>query len=63
MLRNASVLDAARARARLRRRSTRSAAPRPGARSMAARRRSIPFVTSWYKGFREQNVFKHSTTA
>jgi len=26
---------------------------------LAARRRRIPFVTSWYKGFRDQNVFKH----
>jgi glycosyltransferase involved in cell wall biosynthesis len=26
---------------------------------LAARMRGIPFVTSWYKGFREQNVFKH----
>ena len=26
---------------------------------MAARMRGIPFVTNWYKGFREQNVFKH----
>ncbi len=25
---------------------------------IAARLRGIPFVTSWYKGFREQNVFK-----
>ncbi len=25
----------------------------------AARRRGIPFVTSWYKGFRDQNIFKH----
>ena len=25
---------------------------------VAARLRGIPFVTSWYKGFREQNVFK-----
>jgi glycosyltransferase involved in cell wall biosynthesis len=25
----------------------------------AARLRSIPFVTSWYKGFRDQNIFKH----
>jgi len=25
----------------------------------AARRRRVPFVTSWYKGFREQNLFKH----
>jgi glycosyltransferase involved in cell wall biosynthesis len=27
--------------------------------SIAARRRNLPFVTSWYKGFREQNLFKH----
>ena len=26
---------------------------------IAARLCGIPFVTSWYKGFREQNVFKH----
>jgi glycosyltransferase involved in cell wall biosynthesis len=26
--------------------------------SMAARRRNLPFITSWYKGFREQNVLK-----
>jgi glycosyltransferase involved in cell wall biosynthesis len=26
---------------------------------LAARRRGIPFVTSWYKGFRDQNIFKH----
>src|SRR5882672_9756297 len=26
---------------------------------IAAWLRGIPFVTSWYKGFREQNVFKH----
>ncbi len=25
----------------------------------AARMRGIPFITSWYKGFREQNFFKH----
>ncbi len=25
---------------------------------LAARLRGIPFVTSWYKGFREQNIFK-----
>jgi glycosyltransferase involved in cell wall biosynthesis len=25
----------------------------------AARRAGIPFLTSWYKGFREQNVLKH----
>jgi glycosyltransferase involved in cell wall biosynthesis len=27
--------------------------------SIAARRLGCPFVTSWYKGFREQNLFKH----
>jgi glycosyltransferase involved in cell wall biosynthesis len=27
---------------------------------LAARLRGIPFVTSWYKGFREQNIFKHA---
>ncbi len=27
---------------------------------LAARLRGIPFMTSWYKGFREQNVFKHA---
>jgi glycosyltransferase involved in cell wall biosynthesis len=26
---------------------------------LAARMRGIPFVTSWYKGFRDQNIFKH----
>ncbi len=26
---------------------------------LAARLRGIPFVTSWYKGFRDQNIFKH----
>jgi glycosyltransferase involved in cell wall biosynthesis len=26
---------------------------------LAARLRDIPFVTSWYKGFRDQNIFKH----
>jgi glycosyltransferase involved in cell wall biosynthesis len=26
---------------------------------MAARRTGLPFLTSWYKGFREQNLFKH----
>jgi len=25
----------------------------------AARQRGIPFMTSWYKGFRDQNIFKH----
>ena len=43
--------------------STRSAAPAPGALSLPRALRGIPFVTSWYKGFREQNLFKHSTTA
>ncbi len=27
---------------------------------LAARLRGIPFVTSWYKGFRDQNLFKHA---
>ena len=27
---------------------------------IAARLRNIPFVTSWYKGFRDQNIFKHA---
>jgi glycosyltransferase involved in cell wall biosynthesis len=27
--------------------------------SLAARMRGIPFLTSWYKGFRDQNIFKH----
>jgi glycosyltransferase involved in cell wall biosynthesis len=26
---------------------------------MAARARHVPFLTSWYKGFRDQNLFKH----
>src|SRR5450756_972767 len=26
---------------------------------LAARLRDIPFLTSWYKGFRDQNIFKH----
>jgi glycosyltransferase involved in cell wall biosynthesis len=26
---------------------------------IAARLSSIPFMTSWYKGFRDQNIFKH----
>jgi glycosyltransferase involved in cell wall biosynthesis len=25
----------------------------------AARRAGVPFLTSWYKGFRDQNIFKH----
>src|SRR4051794_31912166 len=27
---------------------------------LAARLRGIPFVTSWYKGFRDQNILKHA---
>ena len=27
--------------------------------SAAARRCNLPFMTTWYKGFRDQNVFKH----
>jgi glycosyltransferase involved in cell wall biosynthesis len=27
---------------------------------LAARLRGIPFITSWYKGFRDQNFFKHA---
>ncbi len=26
---------------------------------IAARMRGIPFITGWYKGFRDQNIFKH----
>ncbi len=26
---------------------------------LAARFRGVPFITSWYKGYREQNLFKH----
>jgi glycosyltransferase involved in cell wall biosynthesis len=26
---------------------------------LAARLAHVPFITSWYKGFREQNIFKH----
>ncbi len=26
---------------------------------IAARLRGVPFITSWYKGFRDQNIFKH----
>ncbi|MGH6664044.1 MAG: glycosyltransferase [Pseudolabrys sp.] len=26
---------------------------------LAARRRGVPLMTSWYKGFRDQNIFKH----
>lgn len=26
---------------------------------LAARLRGVPFITSWYKGYREQNLFKH----
>ena len=40
-------------------RSMRSAAPAAWSAYLAARLRGIPFVTSWYKGFRDQNIFKH----
>src|SRR5450759_2720637 len=58
MLRNAAVLNRL---ARERRCSAIHALGRAGAWSgyIAARLRGIPFVTSWYKGFREQNIFKH----
>lgn len=57
MLRNAIVLNRL---ARERNCDIIHALGRAGAWSacMAARRRGIPFVTSWYKGFREQNFFK-----
>ena len=35
-----------------------SAAPAHGVRSIAARLNGTKFVTSWHKGFREQNLFK-----
>ena len=58
MLRNAAVLNRL---ARDRRCDAIHAFGRAGAWSafIAARLRGIPFVTSWYKGFREQNIFKH----
>lgn len=58
MLRNASVLTRL---ARERRWEVIHALGRAAAwsASMAARRLNISFVTSWYKGFREQNLFKH----
>jgi glycosyltransferase involved in cell wall biosynthesis len=57
MLRNAVILNRL---ARERRCGVIHALGRAGAWSafIAARLRGIPFVTSWYKGFREQNVFK-----
>ncbi len=57
MLRNGIVLTKL---ARERQCSVIHAFGRAGAWSafIAARLRGIPFVTSWYKGFREQNVFK-----
>ncbi len=57
MLRNAAVLIKL---ARERNCDVIHALGRAGAWSacIAARMRGIPFVTSWYKGFREQNVFK-----
>ncbi|MBI3703596.1 MAG: glycosyltransferase [Rhizobiales bacterium] len=58
MLRNATVLMRL---ARERQCDIIHALGRAGAWSafFAARMRGIPFVTSWYKGFREQNIFKH----
>jgi glycosyltransferase involved in cell wall biosynthesis len=58
MLRNAAVLNRL---ARDRRCDVIHAFGRAGAWSafIAARLRGIPFVTSWYKGFQEQNIFKH----
>ncbi|HEY6024119.1 MAG TPA: glycosyltransferase [Pseudolabrys sp.] len=57
MLRNAVILTRL---ARERRCVVIHALGRAGAWSafIAARLRGIPFMTSWYKGFREQNVFK-----
>ena len=57
MLRNAIILTRL---ARERRCGIVHAFGRAGAWSafIAARVRRIPFVTSWYKGFREQNIFK-----
>jgi glycosyltransferase involved in cell wall biosynthesis len=58
MLRNATVLARL---ARERRCNAVHALGRAAAWSalLAARTARIPFITSWYKGFREQNLFKH----
>src|SRR5450830_362670 len=58
MLRNAAVLVRL---ARERQCDAIHAFGRAGAWSayFAARLCGVPFVTSWYKGFREQNIFKH----
>jgi glycosyltransferase involved in cell wall biosynthesis len=58
MLRNAGVLNRL---ARERQCNAIHAFGRAGAWSayFAARLAGVPFVTSWYKGFREQNIFKH----
>ena len=58
MLRNAAVLNRL---ARERKCDVIHALGRAAAWSayIAARLRGIPFVTSWYKGFRDQNIFKH----
>jgi glycosyltransferase involved in cell wall biosynthesis len=58
LLRNAAVLNRI---ARERRCDVIHALGRSAAWSalIAARLRGIPFLTSWYKGFRDQNVFKH----
>ena len=58
ILRNAGMLNRL---ARERHCSAIHAFGRAGAWSayIAARLSSVPFVTSWYKGFREQNILKH----
>jgi glycosyltransferase involved in cell wall biosynthesis len=58
ILRNAAILARI---ARERRCDAIHALGRAGAWSafIAARACRIPFVTSWYKGFRDQNIFKH----
>jgi glycosyltransferase involved in cell wall biosynthesis len=58
MLRNAAVLSRL---VRERQCDAIHAFGRAGAWSayIAARLNGVPFVTSWYKGFREQNIFKH----
>jgi glycosyltransferase involved in cell wall biosynthesis len=58
ILRNAAVLTRL---ARERQCDAIHALGRAGAWSgyIAARLRGIPFVSTWYKGFREQNIFKH----
>ena len=57
MLRNAFALIAPCARAPLRRIHAHGRAPAWSA-YLAARLTGVPFLTTWYKGFREQNAFK-----